>query len=87
MITAEDYNISPLSVNQQVAKVKAVNRSASGISRYFDLVDPTGKYSNTNLFADDGAIYKQAYTDSFRFKYATRTDIEALLYNQVIDIL
>ena len=87
MITGEDYNISPLSVNQQVVKVKAVNRSSSGISRYFDLVDPTGKYSKTNLFADDGLIYKQEYSDSFRFKYATRTDIEAILYNELSDVL
>ena len=34
MITGEDYNISPLSVNQDVVKIKAVNRSSSGISRY-----------------------------------------------------
>lgn len=87
MITAEDYNISPLSVNQEVVKVKAVNRSASGISRYFDLVDPTGKYSKTNLFADDGILYRQFYTDSIRFRYNTRTDIEAIIYNQVIDVL
>lgn len=87
MITAEDYNISPLSVNQDVVKVKAINRSASGISRYFDLVDPTGKYSKTNLFADDGILYRQFYTDSFRFSYSTRTDIEAVIYNQVIEVL
>ena len=87
MITAEDYNISPLSVNQQVIKIKAVNRSASGISRYFDLVDPTGKYSKTNLFADDGILYREEYTDSFRFNYQTRTDIEAVIYNQLIDTL
>lgn len=87
MITAEDYNISPRSVNQEVVKVKAINRSASGISRYFDLVDPTGKYSKTNLFADDGAVYQQFYTDTFRFRYTTRTDIEATIYNQVIDVL
>jgi hypothetical protein len=87
MITGEDYNISPLSVNQQVVKVKAVNRSSSGISRYFDLVDPTGKYSKTNLFADDGLIYKQEFSDNFRFKYATRTDIEAILYNELSDVL
>jgi hypothetical protein len=87
MITAEDYNISPLSVNQDVVKVKAINRSASGISRYFDLVDPTGKYSKTNLFADDGVLYRQYYTDSIRFNYSTRTDIEAIIYNQIIDIL
>lgn len=87
MITGEDYNISPLGVNQQVVKVKAVNRSSSGISRYFDLVDPTGKYSKTNLFADDGALYKEEYTDSFRFSYTTKTDIEAVIYNQLLDTL
>ena len=87
MITAEDYNISPLSVSQEIVKVKAVNRSSSGISRYFDLVDPTGKYSKTNLFADDGAVYKEDYTESFRFKYLTRSDIEGVIYNQVIERL
>jgi len=87
MITAEDYNISPLSVNQEVIKVKSVNRSSSGISRYFDLIDPTGKYSKTNLFADDGVIYNQEYTDSFRFSYQTRTDIEAVIYNQISELL
>ena len=87
MITAEDYNLSPLGVNQDVVKVKAVNRSASGISRYFDLVDPTGKYSKTNLFGDDGAVYKEEYTTSFRFTYTTRTDIEAVIYNQVYETL
>jgi hypothetical protein len=87
MITGEDYNISPLSVSQDVAKVKASNRSSSGISRYFDLVDPTGKYSSTNLFADDGIIYREEFTEDFRFNFATRTDIKAVIYNQVLDVL
>jgi hypothetical protein len=87
MITGEDYNIAPLSVNQDIVKIKAVNRSSSGISRYFDLVDPTGKYSKTNLFADDGVLYKQTFNDSFRFKYSSRSDIEAVIYNQLSDVL
>jgi len=87
MITGEDYNISPLSVSQEVVKIKAVNRTSSGISRYFDLVDPTGKYSSTNLFGDDGVVYKEVYDDSFRFSYSSRTDIEAVIYNQIIDVL
>jgi hypothetical protein len=87
MITGEDYNISPLSVSQDVAKVKAMNRSSSGISRYFDLVDPTGKYSSTNLFADDGIVYKEKYENSFRFNYATRTDIEGIIYNSISEVL
>lgn len=87
MITAEDYNISPLAVNQEIVKIKSVNRSASGISRYFDLVDPTGKYSKTNLFSDDGIIYKEEFTDSYKFSYQTRTDIEAIIYNQLTELL
>jgi len=87
MITGEDYNISPLSVNQDVVKIKSVNRSSSGISRYFDLKDPTGKYSSTNLFANDGVIYKQNYTTSINFTYSSRTDIEGFIYNKIIDTL
>ena len=87
MITGEDYNISPLSVNQQVAKVKAVNRTSSGISRYFDLVDPTGKYSSTNLFANDGSLYQQNSTNATTFTYVTKTDVQGVIYNTVFDIL
>jgi hypothetical protein len=87
MITAEDYNISPLSVSQDVAKIKTINRTSSGISRYFDLNDPTGKYSSTNLFGDDGVIYKEEYEDIFRFNYVSKTDIEAVIYNQVLTII
>jgi len=87
MITGEDYNICPLSVSQQVLKVKAINRASSGISRYFDLVDPTGKYSSTNLFADDGVLYKEDYESNIKFSYNTRTEIESIIYNTVGDIL
>jgi hypothetical protein len=87
MITGEDYNISPLSVTQEVAKVKAVNRSSSGISRYFDLVDPTGKYSSTNLFADDGIIYRQEFTTNFSFAFSNRTQVSNIIRNQIFKIL
>lgn len=87
MITAEDYNISPLSANQEVSKIKAVNRTSSGISRYFDLIDPTGKYSSTSLFASDGVLYKEEYTDTARFSYTNKTDIEGIIYNTIFDII
>ena len=87
MITGEDYNISPLSVTQEVAKVKAVNRSSSGISRYFDLVDPTGKYSSTNLFADDGILYQQEFTTTFNFTYTNRTQASSIIHNKIFEIL
>jgi len=87
MITGEDYNISPLSSTTEVAKVKALNRTSSGISRYFDLVDPTGKYSSTNLFADDGVIYQEPFISSFNFSYITQTDIQGVILGQIYDTL
>jgi len=87
MITGEDYNISPLSVSNEVAKVKAINRTSSGISRYFDLTDPTGKYSQTNLFATDGVVYQENFTNATTFSYVTQTDIEGVIYNTVFPIL
>jgi hypothetical protein len=87
MITGEDYNVFPLSVNQEIIKVKSVNRVSSGISRYFDLKDTTGKYSNTNLFGTDGILYKEPIIGSFKFSYNTRTDIENAVINQIEPIL
>ena len=57
MVTGEDYNIVPLTTNQEIIKVKSINRTTSGISRYFDLRDVTGKYSSTNLYGSDGVVY------------------------------
>ena len=87
MITGEDYNICPLSASQQVLKVKAVNRASSGISRYFDLVDPTGKFSSTNLFADDGVIYKELIESTRKVSYLTKSDIQGIIINVVKPLL
>ncbi len=87
LITAEDYNIGPLGVSQDIIKTKSVNRIASGISRYFDLKDASGKYSNTSLFADDGIIYKEEFLTRSRFTFTTQSDIEGIIYNTIEPIL
>ena len=87
MITGEDYNVAPLGTNQEIIKVKAVNRTSSGISRYFDLIDATGKYSNTNIFGKDGAIYKEEFESIDSFTFNTQTDIEGIILNTVEPLL
>jgi len=87
LITAEDYNIGPLSVSQEIIKVKSVNRTASGISRYFDLLDATGKYSKTNLFGEDGILYKEYVELANKFRFTTQTDIEGIIVNTIEPIL
>lgn len=83
MITGEDYNVLPLNVDQEIVKAKAINRTSSGISRYFDLRDATGKYSYTNLFGIDGIVYKETYFDTFTFTPDTRSDIENAIINYI----
>jgi len=87
MITGEDYNVAPLAVNQEIIKIKSVNRTSSGISRYFDLLDATGKYSSTNLYGKDGVIYKETINDALTFSYVSRTDIEGIINNSIEPIL
>jgi hypothetical protein len=57
MVNGEDYNNFPYTLYSSIIKSKAVNRSSVGVSRNLDLLDPTGKYSSTNTFANDGAVY------------------------------
>jgi len=75
MITAEDYNIVPLSASQEIIKVKSVNRSASGISRSKEIIDPTGAYSNVSIFADDGILYREESAPQFTFTFINRNEI------------
>lgn len=83
MVTGEDYNVAPLAVSQEIVKVKSVNRTSSGISRYFDLIDATGKYSSTNLYGNDGVIYKEFVNKTTSFSFETQTDIEGVIINDI----
>ena len=86
MITAEDYNIAPLTAGADIVKIKSVNRISSGISKYYELSDVSGKYSGTNIFGDDGAIYQEDRTLSLEFSYANKNEIFATVINRIIPI-
>ena len=87
MITGEDYNILPYTLFSDILKVKAINRVSSGISRYLDVVDVTGKYSSTNIFAQDGMLYQDVSENTFSFDYNTTNDIYSVIYDQVVPIV
>jgi len=75
MVTAEDYNIAPLTLGTGILKVKSVNRISSGVSKYFELSDVSGKYSKTNIFAADGILYQDTKEQNFEFDYTNRNEI------------
>jgi hypothetical protein len=81
MITGEDYNLAPLGSSQEILKVKSINRTSSGISRNFDIIDASGKYSKINVFADDGLVYRKNYERTFTFKSNNKSTILNFIRN------
>lgn len=59
MITAQDYNTILTGNTGGVKKVKSINRTFSGHSRYSRFIDPTGEYSNLYLQGNDARIYQE----------------------------
>jgi len=57
MVSAQDYNIFPFSQTTNMLKMKAINKTHAGHSRYIDINDPTGTYQNLETYANDGSLY------------------------------
>ena len=83
MVNGEDYNLFPYTQFNSIIKSKALNRASIGTSRYLDLVDNTGKYSSTNTFSSDGALWLQSILPTILFSYTNRNDIADVITNQV----
>ena len=83
MVNGEDYSQFPFTQYNSILKSTAVNRASIGTSRYLDLVDGTGKYSSTDIFASDGAVWESNDLYSFQFSWLTSNDISNAVINQI----
>ena len=83
MVNGEDYTNFPFTQYNSILKSTAVNRASIGTSRYLDLVDGTGKYSSTNIFSSDGALYESNNLYTFQFSWLTANDISDAVINQI----
>jgi len=86
MVNGEDYNIFPYTSYANIVKSKAINRTSSGVSRFLDVVDVTGKYSTTNIFGDDGILYVDKTNKSFSFTGTETYEIENLISSELLAI-
>jgi hypothetical protein len=83
MVNGEDYTNFPFTQYNSILKSSAVNRSSIGTSRYLDLVDGTGKYSSTNTFSSDGALYESEDLFAFQFSWLTENDISDAIVDKI----
>lgn len=87
MVNGEDYNTFPLTASQNVIKCKAINRFASGTNRYLDVVDPTGRYSNSTVFGTDGVLYKENSLNVLNKSFNTSSGALEYIRNTIEPIL
>jgi len=87
MVNGEDYNTVPYIKYGDILKIKSVNRTSSGISRFLELKDVTGKYSSTNIFCEDGYTYKEEDSLSSKFTWTTAADVQSFISNDLGRVL
>jgi hypothetical protein len=87
MVNGEDYNNFPYTLYSSIIKSKAINRSSIGVSKNLDLLDPTGKYSSTNSFGSDGALYQESQDDELLFSFNNTSDIISFLTGELTEVL
>tara|TARA_Y100000590_G_scaffold356693_1_gene411055 strand:- start:17248 stop:20724 length:3477 start_codon:yes stop_codon:yes gene_type:complete len=84
MVNAEDYNIFPLTQSTTIQKMKALNKTHIGHSRYIDINDPTGTVKSVNVFGEDGVLYKNP-NFTLSTEEITGTIVDTTSYTYIID--
>lgn len=87
MVNGEDYNNFPYTLYSSIIKSKAINRSSIGVSKNLDLLDPTGKYSSTNSFGSDGALYQDTAEGFLNLTINNTSDIIAFFTDTLSSVL
>lgn len=83
MVNGRDYNNYMLQ-NQSIAKLRAINRTFAGESKYLSWHDPSEYYENVKIFGDDLSVYYTTVTrhaDSYNTAplFFVRNTIQPLL--------
>ena len=87
MVNGEDYNNFPYTLYSSIIKSKAINRSSVGVSKNLDLLDPTGKYSSSNSYANDGGVWLDNTEGNTLFTINSLSDITTFLNSTLASIL
>ena len=87
MVNGEDYTNFPYTLYSSIIKSSAINRSSIGVSKNLDLLDPTGKYSSTNSFGDDGALYQDGVDGFLTLQVNNTSDIIQFFTDDLASVL
>lgn len=84
MVNARDYNVFMLQ-DSSIIKLKSINRTFAGESKYINYSDPSGTYDNVKVFNTDLAVYYKTGTNAVQ--NVTEALTELSLLNNVLEPL
>lgn len=87
MTSSQDYNVFPFSQSSNITKLKSMNRTHAGHSRYIDINDPTGTFQNLDTFAQDGSLYTEVETNSSAIRISNNNTIQEVMQFDIPQIL
>lgn len=87
MVTADDYSLFPLTVSENIRKIKSINRVHSGHSRFRDIYDPTATYSDAIQYMNDGYLYKEDTVTRSLINLPTSLSSESIFNRNIIPLL
>lgn len=85
MVNNEDYNVFPLSRGNEIAKLRSINRTHAGHSRYISINDPTGYHQNLILNSDDGALFKDKQIPFVEIEINNEVNEETSIVNTTLE--
>lgn len=83
MVNGEDYNVFMLQ-DPSILKLRAINRTFAGDSKYINWHDATGTYENVKLFGNDGILY---YQDKYESDTTPSVDVNQLISSYIEPLL
>ena len=89
MVNAQDYNIYPLTLGSNVVtKVKSINTTFSGKSRFFEMDDVTGHHSNLSATGTDGSVFLEDDIISMNISFNRQNgQIDNFIRNKITEVL
>lgn len=87
MVNSEDYNVFPLTYGNQVEKIRSINRTHAGHSRFIDINDPTGIIQNVKLFGEDGALYKDYEPERMEVDILSSTNLQTIITETLFEFM
>lgn len=89
MVNGQDYNVLPMSLGSSViSKVKAVNTTFAGNSRFFEMDDVTGHHSTISVNGNDGSLYFENEELKMEFFLnPLQADIDSFIRNDLVKVI